>query len=137
MLNLIVMLSLVSITSFTSYATNSDDTIVVGVSAHRCPMFYIDDDGTITGIGIDLTNEAAKEASLRVTYKDITEHDLKQALDNPEYDLVMPFGSAIKSEKGKDILVTDSMVDMPFTLLTLKTNNLTNTIVTNVTLVQR
>ncbi len=120
------MFLIVNIMGFTSYATNSDDTIVVGVSAHRCPMFYIDDDGKITGIGVELMNEAAKEASLNVVYKDITENNLKQALDNPEYDVIMPFGSAIKSESGKDIIISDNIINMPFTFLSLKTSNFTD-----------
>ena len=77
----------------------------------RCPIFYIDEDtGENTGIGIDLMRYAAANAGYTVEFKTIEEDTLKDALDNETYDLVMPFGSAILSASGQQILVSDNMI---------------------------
>ncbi|MBQ3296067.1 MAG: EAL domain-containing protein [Erysipelotrichaceae bacterium] len=96
-----------------------NNTIVVGVPADRCPIFYIDKKSNdITGIGVDLMVYAAKKAGYNVTFKVIQEKSLKDALDNPEYDLLMPFGSAVDSSSGKASIVSDNLMQTPFTLVT-------------------
>jgi diguanylate cyclase (GGDEF)-like protein len=120
-----IFFSFSSLISYASYTEDVSDTIVVGVTPDRCPMFYTDTEGNLTGIGIDLMNSAAKSASINVEYRAITEPSLKQALDNPNYDLVLPFGSPITSAKGNDSIVSDNFINMPFTFVTLKEKNLT------------
>ena len=79
-------------------ATCGGETLTVGVPADRCPVFYRDaDTGEIVGIGVDLMRAAAKEAGYGVSFRTIEESTLKDALDNPDYDVVMPFGSAVAS----------------------------------------
>lgn len=91
----------------------------VGVPVDRCPMFYIDkDNGKIAGIGVDLMESAAKEAGFNVAFKAISESNLKEALDSTEYDLVMPFGSAVSSASGQATIVSDNLIQTPFTLVT-------------------
>ena len=98
---------------------SGSDTLTVGVPADRCPIFYKDTDtDEITGIGIDLIRSAAEEAGYSVDFRFIKEETLKDALDNEEYDILMPFGSAIKSSSGKASIVSDNLIQTPFTLVT-------------------
>ena len=103
-----------------SAETAGGDTLTVGVPADRCPVFYKDaDTGEIVGIGVDLMRLAAREAGYSdITFKPVTEKNLKDALDNPAYDVVMPFGSAIPSTSGQRITVSESLIETPFTLVT-------------------
>ena len=95
--------------------------LVVGVLTDRCPVFYIDDEtGETVGIGVDLIKAVAKDAGYDIELKNITEADLKEALDNEEYDIIMPFGSAITSASGKKSIVTNNITETPFTLVTTK-----------------
>ena len=57
-------------------------TITVGVPTDRCPMLYVDDSDNIVGIGIDLLRIAAENAGYDVTFEEIEEETLKDALDN-------------------------------------------------------
>ena len=94
-------------------------TLTVGVPTDRCPVFYQDaDTGEIMGIGVDLLQTAAEEAGYSVTFEQIGEETLKEALDNQAYDLVMPFGSAIPSASGHPTLVSDNLFQTPFTIVT-------------------
>ena len=103
---------------FASSESNNNTKITVGVPADRCPMFYIDNDsGEIVGIGVDLMKSAAKEAGMDVTFVEISEQNLKEALDNAVYDLIMPFGSAIESASGMPSVVSDNLIQTPFTLV--------------------
>ncbi|MBO6240232.1 MAG: transporter substrate-binding domain-containing protein, partial [Butyrivibrio sp.] len=96
-----------------------DKELTIGVPIDRCPMFYINKDtGEIVGIGVDLMESAAKEAGFNVTFKAISESNLKEALDNTEYDLVMPFGSAVSSASGQATIVSDNLIQTPFTIVT-------------------
>ena len=96
-----------------------DRTLTVGVPVDRCPVFYRDaDTDEIVGIGVDLMRAAAKEAGYAVTFRAVGEATLKEALDNAEYDLVMPFGSAIASAAGRPTVVSDNLTQTPFTLVT-------------------
>ncbi len=97
----------------------ASETLTVGVPADRCPVFYRDEDSDeIVGIGADLMRIAADEAGYDVEFAEIDEPSLKEALDNPEYDVVLPFGSAVTSAAGKDTVVSDNLFQTPFTLVT-------------------
>ncbi len=95
------------------------DVLTVGVPADRCPVFYLDaHTNEIVGIGADLMRSAAESAGYTVVFKNITDDTLKGALDDPEYDIVMPFGGAIDSASGKASIVSDNLTQTPFTLVT-------------------
>ena len=93
------------------------DTLTVGVPVDRCPIFYVDN-GEIVGIGVDLMRAVCEEAGYVASFREIEEETLKDALDNEEYDLLMPFGSAITSASGKLSIVTENLIQTPFTLVT-------------------
>ena len=83
------------------------------------PVFYQDTEtDEITGIGADLMRTAAMKAGYNVTFRVIKEKTLKEALDNKDYDVVMPFGSAVASSKGQPSIVSDNLMQTPFTLVT-------------------
>ena len=93
--------------------------LTVGVPADRCPVFYRSPDtGEITGIGVDLMRAAAMAAGYSPDFRVIGEKTLKDALDNPEYDVVMPFGSAVVSAAGHASVVSANLIQTPFTLVT-------------------
>ena len=99
--------------------SESRDTLTIGVPVDRCPVFYRDaDTGEITGIGVDLMRLAAEKARYTVTFRSIGEETLMDALDNREYDLVLPFGSAIHSASDQASIVSDNLIQTPFTLVT-------------------
>ena len=92
----------------------------IGVPADRCPVFYIDSNtNDVVGIGVDLMRYAAQKAGYTAAFIPIKESNLKDALDNSEYDLLMPFGSAIKSTAGTPSIATDNLMETPFTLVTV------------------
>ena len=98
---------------------NDTEELTVGVPTDRCPVFYKDaDTGEIVGIGVDLMRAAAENAGYSVKFRSIEEESIKEALDNPEYDIIMPFGSAITSTTGKSSIVSDNLIQTPFTLVT-------------------
>ncbi|MBQ1506930.1 MAG: EAL domain-containing protein [Ruminococcus sp.] len=105
-----------------SYALSEEkggEALTVGVPTDRCPIFYTDpDSGEIIGIGAELMRSAAENAGYEVTLKAIKEETLKEALDNEAYDVVMPFGSPIASASGKETIVSDNLLQTPFTLVT-------------------
>lgn len=110
-----------------STAASSRDTLVVGVPTNRCPVFYIDESTQETvGIGVDLITEVANNAGYDVVIENISENNIKDALDNDKYDIVMPFGSSITSSLGKEAIVTDNLMETPFTLVTTKNASLPN-----------
>ena len=93
--------------------------LTVGVPVDRCPIFYQDEaTGAIMGIGVELMRFAAVEAGYSANFRAITEATLKSALDNPAYDVILPFGSAISSESGMPTLVSDNLMQTPFTFVT-------------------
>ena len=99
---------------------NAAETLTVGVPDGRCPLFYRDSNtGEPIGIGVDLMRFAAAEAGYDASFRFVREGNLKEALDNPEYDLVMPFGSAITSASGQPIIVSDNLMQTPFTFVTV------------------
>ncbi|WP_026528333.1 hypothetical protein [Butyrivibrio sp. VCD2006] len=116
---MLAILCCVVISSIVSNA-ESDEYLIVGVPTDRCPMFYFDEDaGIITGIGADLMTAAAKEAGYIAVFRVLEEKNLKDALDNPGYDVIMPFGSAITSSSGNPSVVSDNLIQTPFTLVTV------------------
>ena len=101
-------------------ANEQPDTIVIGVPKDRCPIFYEDhDSGELVGIGVELMRIAAAEAGYEAEFKTIEESSLKEALDNPAYDILMPFGSPVSSVSGEKILLSDNLMQTPFVLVTL------------------
>ena len=120
----ILILSLLFLSAFASADTGAE-TLTVGVPADRCPVFYRDaESGHITGIGVDLMRFAAEKAGYTVSFRIVEEETLPQALDNSEYDLVMPFGSAVSSASGRPTVVSDNLIRTPFTLVTAKRGDL-------------
>ena len=114
---LIVMLSLAI--SQSAFGENSGEVLTVGVPIDRCPVFYLDAaTGEITGIGVDLMRSAAENAGYIVSFQAISEATLKNALDNDAYDVILPFGSAITSSAGNQSIVSDNLIQTPFTLIT-------------------
>ena len=95
------------------------ETLTVGVPTDRCPIFYRDArTGDVTGIGVDLMRAAAEAAGYEAAFVQITEATLKDALDSEAYDVLMPFGSAIESAAGDQSIVTDNLLQTPFTIVT-------------------
>ena len=112
---------------FATICAAGAETLTVGVPTDRCPIFYRDDQTQeIIGIGADLMRSAAGNAGYDVTFVQIAEPTLKEALDNPEYDVVMPFGSAIFSAAGNATAVSDNLFQTPFTLVTKAPANFRN-----------
>lgn len=102
-----------------SASSKEGDLLTVGVPIDRCPVFYLDSrTGEVAGIGVDLMRVAAREAGYTASFKAIEEGTLKDALDNRSYDLVMPFGSPIRSASGQRSLVSENLLRTPFTLVT-------------------
>ena len=100
-------------------AESGGEKLTAGVPSDRCPVFYINPDtGEMTGIGVDLLRSAAEEAGYDVTFVPIREKTLKEALDNPAYDVILPFGSVVSSASGKSSIVTENLIQSPFTLVT-------------------
>ena len=101
------------------YGAQDKDELIVGVPGDRCPIFYIDTEtDEVTGIGIDLMRLAAENAGYIPVFRIIEEATLKDALDNERYDIVMPFGSAVKSSAGNASIVSENLFQTPFTLVT-------------------
>ena len=103
----------------TASCENAGIPLTVGVPVDRCPVFYRDaKTNEIVGIGVDLMRSAAEAAGFCVTFRMIEEDTLKDALDNPAYDAILPFGSAISSVSGQTAIVSDNLIETPFTLVT-------------------
>ena len=98
----------------------NENNLTVGVPENRCPIFYRDSDtGEPVGIGVDLMRFAAAEAGFDATFQFVREANLKEALDNTDYDVVMPFGSAVTSASGQPTVVSDNLMQTPFTFVTI------------------
>ena len=95
-------------------------TLTVGIPADRCPIFYRDPETKeITGIGVDLMHYAAAKAGYHITFRTIPEKTLKDALDNTGYDIILPFGSPVSSTSGRPSIVSENLMQTPFTLVTI------------------
>ncbi len=100
-------------------SASAGEKLVVGVPADRCPIFYIDEEtGKEVGIATDFVKLAAQNAGYEVEIRTITESDVNAALDNTEYDIVVPFAGATTSAQGRIAIATDNIAEAPFTLLT-------------------
>ncbi|SFB68060.1 EAL domain-containing protein [Ruminococcus albus] len=111
---------LTSVSPFRVCADGNIRKITVGVPADRCPIFYCDKEtGEVVGIGVDLMRIASEEAGFDASFKVIGESTLKEALDNDEYDVLLPFGSPISSASGSSTVVSDNLFQTPFTLVTV------------------
>jgi len=111
-------IALALLCAFLPLAAAAGETLTIGVPTDRCPMFFLDDEGTIAGIGTDLMRAAAEEAGYTAEFRAIGEKTLKEALDNPDYDIVMPFGGPVNSSAGQASIVTENLIQTPFTLVT-------------------
>ncbi len=119
----IIILSFI-LSSVSVKAENTLTPLKVGVPVDRCPVFYEDSDTKeIVGIGVDLMKIAAKNSGYDVSFVRIEEATLKEALDNEKYDVLMPFGSPIKSNLGKSSIVSENLFQTPFTLVTKDKGN--------------
>jgi signal transduction histidine kinase len=97
------------------------DRLIVGVPVDRCPIFYENPDtGAIEGIGVDLIKLIGAKAGYQVTIKLIKNQSLADALDDTQYDILMPFGSTIKSTSGEQCIISDPLFSTPFTFVTLR-----------------
>ena len=116
----ILWIVLILFLAFEASAEGADrPSLTVGVPSNRCPIFYRDPvTGEPVGIGVDLMRYAAGDAGYGATFQFIGETTLKEALDNPGYDVIMPFGSAITSASGQATVVTDNLFETPFTFVT-------------------
>lgn len=103
-----------------AHGESAGESLTVGVPADRIPMFYEDSEtGEVKGIGVNLMRAVATEAGYTVSFQPIKEQNLKYALDSEAYDVVMPFGSALPSASGKQSVISDSLMQTPFTLVTM------------------
>ena len=125
LLCVLLVLPIAAMPALAADGENSGDTLIVGVPVDRCPVFYQDPDTKeITGIGVNLMQAAARAAGYNTAFHIIEEPTLKEALDNPAYDLVMPFGSALDSAAGRKSIVSDNLIQTPFTLVTVGRHSL-------------
>ncbi len=105
---------------------NHGEPLTVGVPVDRCPILFLDPKTEeVSGIGADLLRYAAEEAGYAVTFRPIGKATLKEALDDPSYDLLLPFGSAIQSAAGQPSVVSDNLLQTPFTLVTESNEHMT------------
>lgn len=115
--SLLVVIAVFAALIFTASAARSE-TITVGVPVDRCPIFYSDPaTGEPTGIGVDLMRFASEKAGYSARFVFVSENTLKAALDNPDYDVILPFGSAITSASGSRTVVSENLFQTPFTLV--------------------
>ena len=112
--------------SFADQTTGGKEVLTVCVPVDRCPIFYLDDDKEVIGIGADLMRAAAEKAGYEVDFRAMKEKTLKDALDSDEYDVLMPFGSAIKSTSGESSVVSDNLMQTPFTIVTVNDRNISS-----------
>ena len=116
-----MVVALLAVMPFSAaFGEGGKDALTVGVPTDRCPVFYQDENtGDVVGIGVDLMRTAAEQAGYDVTFVAVKEPTLKDALDNEKYDVVMPLGSAIDSASGHATVVSDNLIQTPFTLVTV------------------
>ena len=115
----LIVLSFMVVSAFAKTGENSYPSITVGVPVNRCPIFYQEEKtGEMVGIGVELMRQVAEEAGYSVSFQVIQEETLKEALDNPAYDVIMPFGSAITSASGQSTIVSENLMETPFAFVT-------------------
>ena len=119
LLCIVVSFFWIAVSALAASGKEDGETLTVGIPANRCPIFYQDPKSNeIVGIGVDLMRSAAAKAGYHVTFQFVKEKNLKDALDNRSYDLVLPFGSAITGSSGHPSIVSDPFMQTPFTLVT-------------------
>ena len=119
LLCIVVSFFWIAVSALAASGKEDGETLTVGIPANRCPIFYQDPKtNEIVGIGVDLMRSAAAKAGYHVTFQFVKEKNLKDALDNRSYDLVLPFGSAITGSSGHPSIVSDPFMQTPFTLVT-------------------
>ena len=119
LLCMIVLLFSFVAAAFAADEKTDGETLTIGVPTDRCPIFYRNaKTNEITGIGVDLMHFAAAKAGYKVTFRFVEEKNLKDALDNTSYDVVMPFGSAVTGASGHPTIVSENLMQSPFTLVT-------------------
>ena len=124
LLCLIIAASFAVMPAFAASGESVGEKLTVGIPVDRCPIFYPDaDTGEAVGIGVDLMRYAAEAAGYTALFRPIQEKTLKDALDNEAYDIVMPFGSAITSTAGQPMVVSENLMQTPFTFVTTKGNH--------------
>ena len=117
---MLVSLSCVIAVAAASSEPIGAETLTVGIPADRCPVFYRDaETKELTGIGVDLMHYIAARAGYHITFRTIHEKTLKDALDNTAYDVIMPFGSSVSGTSGRPSIVSDNLMQTPFTLVTI------------------
>ena len=100
-------------------AAGEDHALTVGVPVDRCPIFYPDSNtGEPVGIGVDLMRLVAAEAGYNASFRFVKEANLPEALDNSEYDVVMPFAFDITSASGQPVVFTDNLMQPPVAFVT-------------------
>ncbi len=115
----LIVLSMMAVSVFAETGESNYPSITVGVPSNRCPIFYQEEKtGEVAGIGVELMRQAAEEAGYSVSFQVIQEETLKEALDNPAYDVIMPFGSAITSASGQSTIVSENLMETPFAFVT-------------------
>ena len=116
---LLVALTVFVMLFWASSEGDEKEALTVGVPVDRCPIFYKDPNtGEPTGIGVELMRFAAEDAGYSAIFRFTEEETLKEALDNAQYDVIMPLGSAITSASGHSTIVTENLFHTPFTFVT-------------------
>ena len=93
------------VTAFASPSSENGNVLTVGVLTDRCPVFYCENGSEeIVGIGVDLMRFCAENAGYTVTFRQIEEKSLKDALDSPETAATIL--SSLKDETTADISST-------------------------------
>lgn len=80
--------------------------LVAGTDATYAPMEYIDEDGEIVGINIDIVDALAEELGIEVEYRNIGWEPLFPAVDNGEVDFAVS-SITITEERQKEFDFTD------------------------------
>ncbi len=77
-------------TETSNEATGGEITkLVAGTDATYAPMEYMDEDGEIVGINIDIVNALAEELGIEIEFKNIGWEPLFPAVDNGEVDFAV------------------------------------------------
>lgn len=87
--NVLILVLVASLFSLVgcSNSNGSSDTVTIGTSAEYAPMEYMDKDGNIVGVDIDVINAIAEEAGLEIEIKNYGWEALFVAVQNGEIDI--------------------------------------------------
>lgn len=98
-------------------------TLVVGTDATYAPMEYMDDEGNIVGIDIDVVDAIAEAAGFEVEYKNIGWEPLFPAVENGEVDFAVS-SITITDERKQTFDFTDPYYVANQLILTPKDSNI-------------